>query len=392
MKLMQQLSAANYPKFNTFVKTTQMYSEEHLYSIALRECNLIGDINFYKLVRTFGSAKNAWFHTKKEYKKLDGFGYRMVADIGNSNHLKFAEKELSFCEKNNITINLRHFGDLPALLNECSDAPAILYQKGSFDDQKQRISIVGTRNMTLYGQQFISDFFEETRSCSYTSVSGLALGIDKEVHDQSLQKGIPTAAVLAHGFHTIYPSKNRKLSEKVLEEGGALFTEFNSSRKPDRENFIQRNRIVAGLSPATIVVETAFGGGSVSTATFANQYNREVFALPGKITDKQSQGCNHLIFQNKAAPISTIKDLIDYLGLKKPKAKIDELFSSSEIHIQLTECQQLIFNTISENPQVSLDDMIEKTGLASHKILPIILDLELLGKVKSLSGRQFVAI
>ncbi|AZA87750.1 DNA-protecting protein DprA [Chryseobacterium shandongense] len=369
-----------------------MYSEEHLYSIALRECNLIGDINFYKLVRTFGSAKNAWLKAKKEYKKLDGFGFRMVSDIGNPEHLRFAENEIRFCEKNNIVINLRHFGDLPSLLSECNDAPAILYQKGNFDDKNQRISIVGTRNMTSYGQQFLSDFFEETQSCNYISVSGLALGVDKEVHEQSIQKEIPTAAVLAHGFHMIYPSKNRKLSEKILDKGGALFTEFNSSRKPDRENFIQRNRIVAGLSPSTIVVETAFGGGSVSTATFANQYNREVFALSGKITDKQSQGCNHLIYQHKAAAISTIKDLVDDLGLKKPKAKTGELFSCSEIKIQLTEIQHLIFNIIQDNSQISLDEIIEKTRLSSHKILPIILDLELLGKVKSLSGRQFVAI
>lgn len=369
-----------------------MYSEEHLYSIALRECNLIGDINFYKLVRTFGSAKNAWEHTRKEYKKIDGLGYKTVADIGNSIHLKFAEKELKFCEKNNIIINLRHADGLPKLLNECYDAPSILYQKGKFDDQKQKISIVGTRNMTSYGSHFLSDFFEETKSCQFISVSGLALGVDKEVHEQSLQKGIPTAAVLAHGFHTIYPSKNRRLSEKIVEEGGALFTEFNSSRKPDRENFIQRNRIVAGISPFTIVVETAFGGGSVSTATFANQYNREVFALPGKITDKQSQGCNHLIFQNKAAAISTVKDLIDNLGIKKPKTKMEELFCHREINIQLTDSQQLIFDVISDHPQISLDDIIEKTGMASHKILPIILELELLGRVKSLSGRQFVVI
>jgi DNA processing protein len=369
-----------------------MYSEEHLYSIALRECNLIGDINFYKLVRIFGSAKNAWQNTRKEYKKIDGLGYKIVSDIGNPEHLKFAEKELEFCEKNNIRVNLRHFADLPHLLNECYDAPAILYQKGNFDDKKQKISIVGTRNMTSYGSRFLHSFFEETQSCNFISVSGLALGIDKEVHEQSLQNNISTAAVLAHGFHTIYPSKNRKLSEKIIEEGGALFTEFNSSRKPDRENFIQRNRIVAGISPATIVVETAFGGGSISTATFANQYNREVFALPGKITEKQSQGCNHLIFQNKAAAISTVKDLIDNLGIKKPKEKIEELFSHSEINIQFTESQQLIFNIISGNPKISLDDIIERTELSSHKILPIILELELLGRVKSLSGRQFLAM
>ena len=145
----------------------------------------------------------------------------------------------------------------------------------------------------------------------------MALGADTEVHQISLANNIPTVGVLAHGFHTLYPSKNKNLSEKILEENGVLFTEFNSTQKPDRENFIQRNRVVAGLSPATIVVETAFGGGSMSTATFAVNYNREVYALPGKISDKYSQGCNQLIFQNKASVISTIPQLIEQLGFTK---------------------------------------------------------------------------
>ncbi|MDQ0592343.1 DNA processing protein [Chryseobacterium ginsenosidimutans] len=349
-------------------------------------------LNFYKLVRIFGSAKNAWENIKKEYKKLDGFGHKMVSDIGNPEHLKFANKEIEFCEKNNIKINLRHFNELPQLLNECDDAPAILYQKGNFDNSKEKVSIVGTRNMTSYGKQFIHDFFEETKSCNYISVSGLALGVDKEVHEQSVHNQISTVAVLAHGFHLLYPAKNRKLSEKIIEEGGTLFTEFNSSRKPDRENFIQRNRIVAGISPSTIVVETAFGGGSISTATFANNYNREVFALPGKVTDKQSQGCNHLIFQNKAKTISTIKDLIDNLGFNNTKLKTEELFSHNEIAVQLTENQELIYNVIFNNPQISLDDIVGKINLSSHKILPVILELELLGKIKSFSGRQFIVI
>ncbi|WP_294307549.1 DNA-processing protein DprA [uncultured Chryseobacterium sp.] len=369
-----------------------MYSEEHLYSIALRESNLIGDINFHKLVRTFGSAKTAWENARKEYKKLDGFGKKNISDIENPEHLKFAEEELKFCEKNNIKINVRHLNELPYLLNECDDAPAILYQKGTFDHSRQTVSIVGTRNITPYGKQFIQDFFEEAKCCDFISVSGLALGVDKEVHEQSLHHHIPTVGVLAHGFHTLYPSKNRKLAEKIMEEGGCLLTEFNSSRKPDRENFIQRNRIVAGISPATIVVETAFGGGSISTATYANVYNREVYALPGKITDKQSQGCNHLIFQHKASAISTVKDLVDDLGFNKPQAKTEELFPYSEITIQFTGNQKVVFDAIFENPHISLDDLADKIDLSSHKILPVILELELLGKVKSFSGRQFLVI
>jgi DNA processing protein len=369
-----------------------MYSEEHLYAIALRECNLIGDINFYKLTRAFGSAKEAWNFAQKNYSKVDGIGRKAVSDIGNPEHLKFAEKELKFCEKNNIKINLRHLHELPSFLNECDDAPSILYQKGNFDDSKQKVSIVGTRNITSYGKQFIQHFFEATQSSNFISISGLALGVDKEVHEQSIHYQIPTTAVLAHGFHILYPAKNKKLSEKIIESGGCLFTEFNSSRKPDRENFIQRNRIVAGLSPSTIVVETAFGGGSISTATFANNYNREVFALPGKITDIHSQGCNHLIFQNKAIAISTIKDLIDSIGLNKAKEKIGVLFQAEETATQLTENQGLIFKTIVKNPQITLDDLTGKINLPSHKILPVILELELLGKIKSFSGRQFIAI
>lgn len=369
-----------------------MYSEEHLYSIALRECSFIGDINFYKLVRAFGSAKNVWETAKKELSQTDGIGKKIVADIGDEKYLKFAEKELLFCEKNNIKINLRHLQELPFLLKECDDAPAILYQKGVFENSLKPLSIVGTRNMTAYGKKFIEDFFNEAGSYPFISVSGLALGVDKEVHEKSLQHKIPTIGVLAHGFHTFYPSGNRKLSQKILEENGGLLTEFNSSRKPDRENFIQRNRIVAGISPATIVVETAFGGGSISTATFANNYNREVYALPGRITDPYSQGCNQLIVQNKSSAVSTVKNLVDILGFTTPSGKIEELFPQHQITIQLSENQELIYKSIVDSPHITLDDLAHKINLSSHKILPVILELELLGKVKSFSGRQFMAI
>ncbi len=369
-----------------------MYSEEQLYSIALRECNYIGDINFSKLVRTFGSAKKVWESSKKELSKTDGIGAKTVSDIGNFKHLKFAENEIMFCEKHSIIINLKHQNELPFLLTECDDAPVILYQKGNLKPHVKTVSLVGTRNITAYGKKFIEDFFEEAKSYPFISVSGLALGADKEVHEHSLKHQIPTIGVLAHGFHMLYPAKNKKLSEKILDENGVLLTEFNSSQKPGRENFIQRNRIIAGISPSTIVIETAFGGGSVSTATFANAYNRDVFALPGKITDKYSQGCNQLIFQNKAMAISTMKDLLDLIGLTTAEERIEELFPHSEISIQLSEIQELIYHTIVKNPHIALDDLAEKISMTSYKILPVLLELELLGKVKSFSGRQFIAM
>lgn len=369
-----------------------MFSEETLYSVALRHCPLIGDIIFRKLVGEVGSAKEVWDLSKSGLKNIFGIGQKISLEIGNSDHLKFAENELKFCEKNDIKINLRHHHDLPSLLNECEDAPAILYQKGNYNTSLKPLSLVGTRNITSYGKHFIDDFLEEVKHKNILTISGLALGVDSEVHQISLANKIPTVAVLAHGFHTLYPSKNKKLSEKILEENGVLFSEFNSSQKPDRENFIQRNRIIAGLSPATIVVETAFGGGSISTATFALNYNRDVFALPGKITDKYSQGCNQLIFQSKAGAISTISSLIEQLGFHGDKEKTGELFPSSEIRIQLSEIQQNILNSIDKNIPISLDELSEKIEIPAYKILPDLLQLEISGYIKALSGRQYLAV
>lgn len=369
-----------------------MFSEEHLYSIALRRCNLIGDINFFKLLRTEGSAEQVWKSSKRILSKIDGIGSKTVSEIGNSEHLTFAENELKFCIKNNVGILLRHQKDLPFLLNECEDAPSILYYKGNTKANNLNVSIVGTRNVTHYGKKFVEDFFSEIQNSKVTSVSGLALGVDTEVHEQSLKNNITTIAVLAHGFHTLYPSKNRKLGDKILENNGTLFTEFNSSQKPDRENFIQRNRVIAGLSKATIVVETAFGGGSITTVGFANDYNRDVYALPGKISDQYSQGCNQLIMKNKASAISTISDLVKDLEISEIKEKTGTLFSFSEAKLQLTEIQSEILKIIQENTSISLDEISSKSLNPSHKILPILLELELSGYIKTLSGRQYTAI
>ena len=369
-----------------------MFSEETLYSVALRHCPLIGDIIFRKLIGEAGSAKEVWNLSKSGLKNIFGIGKKISLEIGNADHLHFAEKELKFCEKNNIKINLRHQKDLPTLLNECEDAPAILYQKGNYNPSLKPLSLVGTRNITSYGKHFIHDFLAEVKHRNIQTISGLALGVDTEVHQVSIAQNIPTIAVLAHGFHTLYPSKNRKLADKILEENGVLFSEFNSSQKPDRENFIQRNRIIAGLSPATIVVETAFGGGSISTATFASNYNREVFALPGKITDPYSQGCNQLIFLNKACAISTLSSLIEQLGFQANNEKTGELFPSSEIRIQLSDSQQQILNSIDKNTPISLDELSEKVEIAAYKILPDLLQLEISGYIKALSGRQYLAV
>ena len=367
-----------------------MFQDEHLYSIALRASPLVGDINFMKLIETTGSAKETWFLSKKILKEIDGIGTKISKSIGDETLLKFAEKEIEFCIKNNIQIKLRHQNELPKLLAECDDAPAILYQKGNYDESLTPISIVGTRNITNYGKTFVEEFVEILKDKKVLIVSGLALGTDGCAHAEALKNKLSTVGVLAHGLHLIYPSQHKKMAQEILEKDGALITEFNSTDKPDREHFLQRNRIVAGFSPVTIVVETAFGGGSMNTVSYANAYNREVYALPGKINDKYSQGCNHIISQNKAKILSKFSDILDEIGLNETQIKTGNLFAAKEI--KLNKEIQPIYDCIAKNKQISLDDLSEKLEIPPFKLLPILLDLELKSYIKALSGKQYSVI
>lgn len=364
-------------------------TEEIIYSIALRSCPLVGDINFMKLVSATGSAKETWLLSKSVIKEINGIGSQISKAIGNEVHLKFAEKEFSFCEKNNVKIRLRHKGELPKLLSECSDAPAILYQKGDFDENRKMISIVGTRKMTAYGKNFVEELMERLVDNNVLIVSGLALGTDGCAHQEALRNNIPTVGVLAHGLNQIYPSSHSQIAKEILMKEGALLSEFNTSQKPDREHFLQRNRVVAGLSQCTIVVESAFGGGSMSTATYANQYNREVFALSGRFSDKYSQGCNLLIAQNKARIISSYQDIIDEIG-EGVRENQGQLFAPKQL--ELEESLKPIYKVIEENSPVSLDDISLKIGIPPFKLLPILLDLELLGYIRALSGKQYTLV
>ena len=317
---------------------------------------MVGDVNFMKLVSVTGSAKETWKLSKSILQEISGIGTQISKGIGDDTFLKFAEKELLFCEKNNIKIRLRHQSELPRLLLECPDAPAVLYQKGDFNENLKLISIVGTRKMTAYGKKFIEELSEVLR--------------DKNV--------------------LIYPAVHEKMSKDILENGGALLSEFNSSAKPDREHFLQRNRIVAGISQFTIVVETAFGGGSMSTVSYANQYNREVLALPGRFGDKYSQGCNMIIAQNKAKILASFQDVLDELGDNYPSVKQPQLFEPKEIEVE--ERLKPAYQLIAENSPISLDDLSLKLEMPPFKLLPILLDLELLGYIKALSGKQYAVV
>ncbi len=365
-----------------------MISEEHLYILALKQCKNIGNINLKKLIANLGSAKNVWEASPKSLLSTAGIGKQSILNIGNKEFLLTAEKEIKLCEK--LGINLISQNDVlyPKHLLNCDDAPVIIFYKGNLNPNLNPISIVGTRKMTAYGKTFIQDLLSGLASSKVSTVSGLALGVDSCVHEESLKNQIPTIAVLAQGLGSIYPAKNKILAQKILHNDGALVTEYASFEGMAKENFLQRNRIIAGFSPNLIVVETAYGGGSITTVNCANQYNRDVFALPGKVTDVYSQGCNQLISLNKAETIVDIKSLIKNLNfIPQP-----ELFPTEDTRIEIDPEKKehhKILAFITENKSISLDELAEKSSILHHKLLPILLDLEIYGYINCLSGRQY---
>ncbi|MDL1913953.1 MAG: DNA-protecting protein DprA [Bergeyella sp.] len=363
------------------------FSDEHLYSIALRRCHLIGDVNFRKLVTAYGSAESVWKENKKHLKKIAGMSLKSLSEIGRGDFISEAEKELEFCHRNNIKINLHHLEGPPYFLEDCADAPSVLFIKGTLPQNLHPLSIVGTRNITPYGKAFITRLLEKLSRSPYTTVSGLAYGVDTAVHRGSIEKKIPTIGVLAHGFRTLYPSKNISLAKSILENGGALVTEFSSHQKPEKENFIRRNRIVAGISRHLVVVETAKKGGSLSTVNFALGYEREVFALPGKITDPYSQGCNWLIYQNKAIALESVDTFLEDLGMGQSELFYDHPSPQSMEH--LSEEQKKVYHLIKSHPKISLDEIALLSGLSSFVLLPILLELEIRQYIQSFPGKLF---
>lgn len=366
-----------------------MFSEEYLYTIALRQCKNIGNANLKKLITHVGSAKEVWQSSPKNLQSIHGIGKNITKEIGKVEFLSKAEKELKFCEQKQIRIISQNEANFPKHLLDCDDAPALLFYKGCLNQDKNPLSIVGTRKVTSYGKHFVQDLLTELSSSNICTISGLAFGTDTTVHEESLKNQIPTIAILAQSLDTIYPAENKNLAKKILDNNGALISEYPSFESTSRENFLQRNRIIAGYSPYLIVVESAYGGGSMTTVNYANSYNRDVFALPGKISDIYSQGCNQLIAMNKAEAIVDIKTLIQHLNLNLQP----ELFPKEPPKVELgpdKKEHQQILDILTDGKPLSLDELADKTNILHHKLLPILLDLELYGHIRCLSGRQYL--
>ena len=361
-------------------------NNELLYQIALTLVPNIGSVQAKILVEHLGNVENIFKAKEKELAKVENIGLIRAKSIKGFMDFALAETEMKFVDKYKIKPLFLTDKNYPKRLLNCYDSPTLLYIKGNTDlNQSKIISIIGTRSNTVYGKELTEKLIEGLKDQNVLVCSGLAFGIDAIAHKAALQNGMQTIGVLAHGLHTIYPPQHKSLAKEMLESGG-LLTEFRNGDKPDKHNFPRRNRIVAGMADATIVIETAIKGGSMITAELANNYNRDVFAFPGKTTDTKSAGCNYLIKHNKAALITGPDDLIEQMGWQEKK-KIKKI--QRELFIELSADEKIIVDILKKKETLHIDEIFLESCLTSSAVAAAILNLELQNVVASLPGKMY---
>jgi DNA processing protein len=378
---------------NAKIKLHAMTQNDLFYLLALQQVEGIGTITAKKLLQHFGSPEAIFQAKKTELAKIDGIGKSTISNLHKKNGFDQAESEILFLEKEDINVFSFQCNEYPDRLKNCHDAPLLLFQSGNVNwNNSKIISIVGTRQITTYGTDFTKKLLEEIAPLNPIIVSGFAYGVDIVAHQAAMEHNLQTIGVLAHGLNQIYPKNHKKYMAKMQENGGFL-TEFWTYSKPDRENFVKRNRIVAGISEATIVVESAERGGSLITAEIANDYNREVFAVPGRATDKYSQGCNNLIKTQRAQMITSAADLIYLLNWDiKNKTTVENKAIQKQLFVTLSEDEQKIYNYLQTKGKELMDIIALDCDLPIFKISSILLNMELKGVVRPLPGKMFEVV
>lgn len=360
---------------------------ELLCQLALTLVPSIGDVHAKLLVQHFGDAASIFKAKQSALEKIEGFGEVRARAIKTFNNWHLAEAELRFIEKYKITPLFLTDDGYPKRLLNCYDSPTLLFYKGTADLNASKIvAIVGTRSNTDYGKAFTEKLVSELAAQNAVVVSGLAFGIDAIAHKAAVKNGLPTVGVVGHGLNKIYPAQHASLAKDVIAAGGGILTEFGHDSKPDKHNFPLRNRIVAGMSDAVIVVETAIKGGSMITAKLADGYNRDVFAAPGRVTDKASAGCNHLIKYNKAILLTDADELTEVMGWKEKKTTVKK---QRELFIELTPDEETILHLLQAKEAAHIDEINSSSGLSSSSVAAAILNLELQGIVQSLPGKVY---
>ncbi len=345
----------------------------------------IGSVRAKQLIAYCGSAEAVFQESKKNLLKIPGISNTLVEIIKNSSAIGRAEKEIEFIEKNKISVLYYLDDDYPSRLKPYEDSPICLFYKGNTPlNGRLHVSIVGTRTPTDRGKYICEKLIEDLSKYEITIFSGLAYGVDAMAHKASLAQQLPTIGIIAHGLDTIYPKVHKKLADEMLSNGGIL-TEFPINTNPDRDRFPARNRIIAGISDAVIVIESKKSGGSMITANFANDYNKDVFAIPGRINDEYSQGCNALIKDHKAFLLESGEELIKMMRWEKRSEK--EIQRS--LFYDLTRDEQKIIEMIKIGVD-DIDSIINSLSVNPSELAAILLELEFKGVLKSLPGKKYM--
>lgn len=360
--------------------------DELVYQIGVTLLSDIGHISVKKLIAHCGGAKEIFNQKRKFLQRIPGINRNMVESICNQRVLERAEEELVFIRKNGITPLFYLSPEYPDRLKHCADSPVMLYFKGNANLNNSRvIAIVGTRLPTQYGLQQCEELIAGISDQQVVIVSGLAYGIDACAHKHAMQYGITTVGVLAHGLDRIYPPVHRYIAAKMLEQGG-LLTDYISGTNPDRQNFPSRNRIVAGMSDAVIVIESGVKGGALITADIANSYSRDVFAIPGRNNDTASSGCNLMISENRAGILLGSEHLATLMGWNDRKKKSQR---QQEIFINLSDDEERIVNAIKQYSEPVIDKIALHCGIPVSRTASLLLELELKGVVRCLPGKKY---
>lgn len=360
-----------------------------LYQIGITLINGIGDVNAKSLLAYCGSAEEVFKQKKSVLLKIPGIGETLAKSIIASNTLlKKAEIEINFTEKYKIEPLFFTDDNYPQRLKLCSDSPVLLYYKGNADLNAEKIvAVVGTRKPSEYGKEKTKEIVTDLKRSGALILSGLAYGVDVIAHKTALDNEQLTVGVLAHGLDRIYPQLHDKIAKKMIRQGG-LLTDFMSGTNPDAVNFPKRNRIVAGLCDALIVIESKRTGGSLITATIANSYNKDVFAIPGQAGDSLAEGGNGLIKRNKAALIENAEDLLYAMQWQEKEIK-KRGQTQLPLLLHLSEEEQLIMKVLSLKKSIHLDELCQLTQMPISKISALLLQLEFSNLVLSKPGKMF---
>jgi len=365
--------------------------EEQIYSIALTMVPGIGHIGAKHLIDGMGNAVDVFRLRKEIPERIPEVSQRVIEALDCPQAVLRAEQEYEFIRKNRISCLSFHDEAYPSRLRECEDAPVVLFFKGNADLNALHIlNMVGTRHATDYGTQLCTTFLRDLKALcpDVLVISGLAYGIDINAHRSALDNGLATVGVLAHGLDRIYPSLHRKTAVDMLDRGG-LLTEFLVGTTPDKHNFVSRNRIVAGMCDATIVIESAAKGGSLITAELAESYHRDCFAFPGRVTDEYSKGCNQLIRDNKASLLLSAEDFVQTMGWSSASCVEKTANVQRDLFPDLSGEEQQIVDILAQRGNLQINTLVVETDIPVHKMNAILFELEMKGVVRVLAGGMY---